>query len=320
MIIGPEDSGKTSIAKLLLNYAVRMQETPLFADLDPHEATITVPGTLSVTPITHAISIEDSWIGYAEASSNAPPATPIVWQFGHEQPTDNVLLYKLLVDRVAQSIDLRLRTDRLAAGSGFVVDTRGVSDASKYEVLEYAAEKLKINVLIVVGNERMYSAFSSKMAGVTVVKLAKSGGVVDREPAFRRQYNSRIVRQYFYGTSGNPVSSYSTITNFDDILVVRIGEDARAPSSTLPLGESRMVTDTSVLEVTPDESLSHSILAVTDARRDEAREGVVGMQALGFVSVTGVDMAKKRLTLLAPVPGRLQKPVLLYGGIKWMET
>ena len=34
MIVGPTDSGKTSLCKLLLNYAVRMGRRPVFADLD----------------------------------------------------------------------------------------------------------------------------------------------------------------------------------------------------------------------------------------------------------------------------------------------
>ena len=34
MIVGPTDSGKTSLCKLLVNYAVQMGRRPVFADLD----------------------------------------------------------------------------------------------------------------------------------------------------------------------------------------------------------------------------------------------------------------------------------------------
>ena len=34
MIVGPTDSGKTSLCKLLINYAVRMGRRPVFADID----------------------------------------------------------------------------------------------------------------------------------------------------------------------------------------------------------------------------------------------------------------------------------------------
>ncbi|KAI8319692.1 putative cleavage/polyadenylation factor ia subunit clp1p [Martensiomyces pterosporus] len=345
MIVGPEDSGKTSLAKLLLNYAVRQGEAPLYVDLDPQDASVTVPGTISATPVTHTVDAEAGFMGYAVASSNAPPATPIVWQYGHENPADNPTLFSLLVDRLAESLRKRMGADRFAAASGLVADTRGWSaDAGKYyEIIENAIKKLDINVLLVVGSERMYSVLANKSQdGVTVVKLARSGGVVDREPAFRRQCNSRIIRQYFYGTTAEPFSSFSAIASFQEIGILRIGEDVKAPSSTLPLGETRKLTDTSVFAVNPDESLAHSILAVTDAplsvvsdlngagtgsadkstngADSQSADSVVGMQAIGFVNVTQVDMTKKRLTLLSPVPGRLPKQVLVYGQIKWMET
>ncbi|KAJ2329236.1 Cleavage polyadenylation factor subunit clp1, partial [Coemansia sp. RSA 2702] len=91
----------------------------------------------------------------------------------------------------------------------------------------------------------------------------------------------------------------------------------------------RKVTDTTVLTVEPDESLIHSILAVTDAPMGTTGEDkmdvdsesqVVGIQAIGFINVTKVEMDKKRMIVLSPVPGRLPKQVLLYGNAKWMET
>ena len=37
LVVGPPDVGKTTLSKLLLNYAVRMQHKPLFVDLDTNE-------------------------------------------------------------------------------------------------------------------------------------------------------------------------------------------------------------------------------------------------------------------------------------------
>ncbi|KAJ2136015.1 Cleavage polyadenylation factor subunit clp1, partial [Coemansia sp. RSA 788] len=154
--------------------------------------------------------------------------------------------------------------------------------------------------------------------------LVRSGGTVDRSATYRQQLNSRTVRRYFYGTESERVSSFSTVVNFQEIKILRVGEDAVAPTSTLPLGEDRKLTDTTVLVVEPDESLIHSILAVTDASLDsmdvDDAENIVGAQAVGFISVTKVEMDKQRMIVLSPVPGRLPKQVLLYGNAKWMET
>ncbi|KAJ2829558.1 Cleavage polyadenylation factor subunit clp1 [Coemansia furcata] len=324
MIVGPDDSGKTSLARTLINYAVRMGETPLYVDLDPMDASVTVPGTVSVTPMSKTIDIETGFMSYAMSSSAGPPDTPLVWQFGHEQPTENAALFNLLVDRMAAAIDRRMANDSQSAASGFIVDTRGFTDAAKCDTIDHAIAALGITTLLVVGSERMYSLLSTrafaKDNSVAVIKMARSGGTVDRSAMFRQQYNSRTIQQYFYGTQKEPFSSFSTVANFQEIRVLRVGEDAIAPSSTLPLGETRKLTDTSVLTVEPDEGLTHSILAVTDASMDSEGDSVAGIQALGFVNVTVVDMEKKRLILISPVPGRLPKQVLVYGNIKWMET
>ncbi|KAJ2487766.1 Cleavage polyadenylation factor subunit clp1 [Coemansia sp. RSA 2050] len=320
MIVGPDDGGKTSLARTLVNYAVRMGEAPLFVDLDPMDASVTVPGTLSVTPMTKTVDIETGFMGYAMSSSAGPPDTPLVWQFGHDQPADNAALFKLIVDRMAEAIKRRMDSNPQAAASGLIVDTRGFTDASKCETIDHAIAALGITTLLVVGSERMYSLLSTRSYAkdVAVIKMARSGGTVDRSAMYRQQYNSRTIQQYFYGTPKEPFSSFSTVANFQEIRILRVGEDYIAPSSTLPLGETRKLTDTSVLTVEPDESLAHSILAVTDAAMDS--DDVAGIQALGFVNVTVVDMEKKRLILISPVPGRLPKQVLVYGNVKWMET
>ncbi|KAJ2722694.1 Cleavage polyadenylation factor subunit clp1 [Coemansia sp. Benny D115] len=343
MIVGPEDSGKTSLARILINYAVRMGDRPIFVDLDPAEASVTVPGTISATAIAKTIDIETGFMGYSTSSSvGGPSDSPLVLQFGHELPSKNAVLFKLLVDRLTQAIAARFEADTFAAASGLIVDTRGFTDINKFDIIESAIASLGINTLLVVGNERMYSLFSSRFSKadgssgsvpVNVVKLAKSGGTVDRDAMYRQQLSAHRIRQYFYGTPSEPVMSFSTVVNFQEISILRVGEDVQAPSSTLPLGETRKLSETSVFAVEPDESLTHSVLAVTEVNIgngeedgsdqkaiEEARKGVVGVQAVGFINVTKVDMEKKRFIAYSPVPGRLPKQVLLYGHIKWMET
>ncbi|KAJ1901825.1 Cleavage polyadenylation factor subunit clp1 [Kickxella alabastrina] len=328
MLVGPEDSGKTSLARLLVNYAVRMGERPLFVDLDPSLGSVTVPGTVSATAMGKTVDPESGFMGCATSSSDGVSDVPLVLQFGHEQPDDNTMLFKILVDRLAASIDARMSADNFAAGSGLVVDTRGFTDVNKYDTIEHAVAALRITALLVVGNERMYSIFSTRLQTqarpVTVLRLTKSGGTVDRNATYRRQLNDCIIRQYFNGTAKEPLASFPAVVNFQDVTILRVGEDVRAPSSTLPLGEIRKLTETTVFTVEPDEALSHSVLAVTDAQPpvdgEDDSDGVVGVQALGFVNVTKVDMEKKRFTMSSPVPGRLPKKVLVYGHIKWMET
>ena len=47
MIVGPTDVGKSTLCRLLLNYAVRMGRRPVFVDLDVGQGSISLPGKLS---------------------------------------------------------------------------------------------------------------------------------------------------------------------------------------------------------------------------------------------------------------------------------
>lgn len=46
MVVGPGDVGKSTLTRLLLNYAVRMARRPIYVDLDVGQGSISVPGTV----------------------------------------------------------------------------------------------------------------------------------------------------------------------------------------------------------------------------------------------------------------------------------
>lgn len=46
MVVGPGDVGKSTLTRVLLNYAVRMGRRPIYVDLDVGQGHISVPGTI----------------------------------------------------------------------------------------------------------------------------------------------------------------------------------------------------------------------------------------------------------------------------------
>ena len=68
-----------------------------------------------------------------------------------------------------------------------------------------------------------------------MVRLPKSGGVVMRPPALRKQARTARVRDYFYGARGE-LSPHSRTVGFSELRVYRVGGGPRAPTSALPLG------------------------------------------------------------------------------------
>jgi hypothetical protein len=75
----------------------------------------------------------------------------------------------------------RLERDVDARASGIIINTSGSIDSPGYDVLRHCMDAFHIDVVLVMGHDKLYSKFSSDVAEhITVVKLPKSGGVVDR--------------------------------------------------------------------------------------------------------------------------------------------
>ena len=108
-------------------------------------------------------------------------SAPLVYYFGHNSPTDNVKLYSQLVQTLALRIDSRLDKDVDARASGIIINTTAWNDAASYDVLLQCIQAFSVDVVLVMGHDKLYSKFSTDVGDhVTVVKLPKSGGVVER--------------------------------------------------------------------------------------------------------------------------------------------
>ena len=59
LIVGPPDSGKSTMARILLAYAARLDRHPVFVDLDAGQSSIGIPGCIGAMPVEKAsINIE----------------------------------------------------------------------------------------------------------------------------------------------------------------------------------------------------------------------------------------------------------------------
>ena len=58
LVVGPTDRGKSTLTKLLLNYASRMGRKPILVDLDVGQGSISVPGTVGAVLVERVSSIE----------------------------------------------------------------------------------------------------------------------------------------------------------------------------------------------------------------------------------------------------------------------
>jgi len=59
---------------------------------------------------------------------------------------------------------------------------------------------------------------------VTVVKVPKSGGCVDRDESFLQQVQQQSIKQYFFGDIKRTLSPYTVMVEFDALSVYQIVE------------------------------------------------------------------------------------------------
>ncbi|EEH51471.1 pre-mrna cleavage complex family protein [Micromonas pusilla CCMP1545] len=305
-LVGPTDVGKSSVAKILCNYA-QARWTPTFSDLDLGQGGITCPATIGAVPIDRPI----------DACEGLPLEMPLVYFHGDVSPGNNPTLYKAL-DRMGEMLRARDETNAAAAASGVVVNTMGWIDKAGYGLLLHALEALAIDVVLVVDHEKLHAELSRDLRGkkIKVWKLQKSGGVVERTPEFRRRSRDARVREYFYGPLGD-LSPHSQTLEFGKVSIFKIGAGPSAPRSALPIGQESSADPLRVSTVAPSMSLLNAVLGVSHGK---TQAELLSSNVAGFIFVTDVDVANGRFTYLTPCPGELPSRNLIAGTLKWIET
>lgn len=95
----------------------------MWVDLDPADNSLSVPGTLSVAPMTQsAVSVET----FATSGLVVGTATPLVMWYGHTSLDANTDLCAAQISSLARKMDQRMENDSDSArASGIIVNTNG---------------------------------------------------------------------------------------------------------------------------------------------------------------------------------------------------
>lgn len=191
LIAGPSDVGKSTLTRILLNYAVRRQRTPLLVDFDVGQGFFSVPGTIGMSVIERV----------AEAESSFSQAAPLIYSFGGLSPSSNINLYNLLIEKAAKSMASKFEADRKVDSSGAIINTCGWVTGSGYKSLLTIAKEFEANVVLVLDQERVYNWLLRDLPKfVQIVFVPKSGGVVVRSKEHRAEARNSRIKSYFYGS------------------------------------------------------------------------------------------------------------------------
>lgn len=310
IVAGPSDVGKSTVCRILLNYAVRMGRRPIFVDLDLGQGQIGIPGTVGALLVERpaAPTSED---GFSQEA-------PLVYQVGHKSPDGNVALYKLLTTKLAETVLDRIDANKKIRMSGVIINTCGWVKGTGYKHLLSSIPSFEVDVVLCLDQERLYNELVRDVPSfVKVVFLPKSGGVVERSKSYRREACDQRIRDYFYGTTKNSLYPHSFDVKWSEMKLYKIGAPA-LPASCLPLGMKPRDHLTKVVPITPNAGILHHILAVSFAEKDDDK--MIQSHVAGFVCVTNVDTDRQTITVLSPQPKPLPSPFLLLSDMQFMDN
>lgn len=163
---------------------------------------------------------------------------------------------------------------------------------------------------------------NSSADSVTVVRLDKSGGCVDRDEAYMKTMRQQQIREYFFGHGSVNLSPYTNQVDFAYLSIYHIIDSNASNSFDPGLDEEDDIYDSAKAgqstgtlyeKVTPSMMLQNSLLALTHAEAGESQEMIRDASVMGYVYAVDVDETKRRVKLLGPVSGRLPNKATIWG-------
>jgi polyribonucleotide 5'-hydroxyl-kinase len=335
LIVGPDDSGKTSLLKCLTAWSLKMGRTPTVVNMDPREGLLSIPGSLSAVTMGSMLDVEDGW-GSSPVSgpTGVPVKTPLVYHFPFASPEDNARMFKPLITRAALAVTSRLEEDSEAKQSGIIIDTPGSINQPKgsYDLLMHIISEFSINVVLTLGSERLYNDLLRKFASpkssdevVHVFRISKSGGAVARDEGLMRQARQQQIKNYFFGDSRTSLNPHGQWWDFGDLTIYKAVDTttSHAQSSFLPgmdyddESASGQGPATSLEKVTASQGMVNAILSVKFCSGNSSLDNVRDSCVMGFVYVAEVDETRRKVRFLAPHPSRWGDRALVWGN--WPE-
>jgi polyribonucleotide 5'-hydroxyl-kinase len=339
MVVGPSEAGKSSLCKILTAYAVKLGRTPLLMDLDVSDNCLSPPGSISVCAVdAESVTIE------TQATTGVPVTSqpPLVMWHGTTELQPQ--LFEVQVTALAEKVAKRFENDEATRTAGLIVNTSGQMDKD-LDLLVATIRTLQISVVLVLGQDRLYSLLRPRLpdskqqqqqpdSACKIIKLPRSGGVVNRDEAFVRAMRSRSISRYFYGGL-KPNSKVPLLTPFAihvaiDRLVLYKLTAMQLAASLLPVAAMQTTDPIQLVKVDGSDDIAaalteKSVLAVCHPAAVAAFKASGVAKDLYASGVAGFVLVEKKVDdtnvrLLSPCVGEMPSHTLLLAdNITWMD-
>ncbi|KAK0429062.1 hypothetical protein QR680_011165 [Steinernema hermaphroditum] len=291
MLVGPMDVGKSTVCRILTNYAVRMGHTPIYVDIDVGQGNVSVAGTIGALMVDRTA---DPVYGFDDRCAK-------VFQVGSTSPGTNIVLYNHLVEELANLVNEECERCPEVNKSGIIINTCGWVNGDGYKSLVNAAECFEVDLVVVLDQERLYTELKRDLPSfVNIVHHPKSGGVEARPSNVRCDNRRKSFHKYFYGTRQMTFNPYRIVIGFDDLIIAKIGTD-RLPDSCIPHGMKAADSRMMVVRIEPSVRLINHVVAVTDGAT-MVDQTLLCAVAVGFIVIMDVSVENRQLSITCPQP------------------
>ncbi|KAF2861763.1 hypothetical protein K470DRAFT_214187 [Piedraia hortae CBS 480.64] len=325
LVVGPNNTGKSSLVQCLAAWGVRMKHQPSVINLDPREGLLCPPSGLTLATIATPPDPEHGFgISPIACPTLVPVQTPLVYSFPFQSIASNTEFYKSLLTRMALSMTSKMEENRKVKHGGFIIDTPGELNDPKgnYQVISHIVSEFSINAILSIGSERLYNDLNRKFgAATTVLKLSRPGGVVDRDAAHMKLLRRKQTIEYFFGSKRDDqvLSPHTHAMTFGEITIYRAKSQTQqsrgyTTNNDFDDYEPQSPASAAGLEVIePSVGLTGSLIAVKLCPAASGEVSVRDSAVMGFLYVDDVDMEKKLIKFLSPHPQRWGDRALLWG-------
>mmetsp|Transcript_6184 Transcript_6184/g.10985 ORF Transcript_6184/g.10985 Transcript_6184/m.10985 type:complete len:432 (+) Transcript_6184:273-1568(+) len=318
-IVGPPNCGKTTLARTLVAYTIRSGFKSVLLDLDVAKNSIGLPGSIGANVFESPVDLvtETGDLGFTAGQ-------PLVYFVGVDKLSDNTKRFKEQTLLLNHSIEERRLLDPPLRSGGVIMDSFSWSSTpSVHNALMWCLEQLEVNVVLVLDNDRLLAEVKRKFEGATnppvIIKVPRSGGVVENDASAQKRESSNRIREYFEGPRGHLAPHRLELKLGEDVQIfltkqVMVADSSLRPIGTeVPLEEEKRAPQLKSL----DKSLESSLLAVVHATSET---DVLTSPVAGFVHIESVDLVKETISILVPSPNELVSRFLLLGKVKYFEA
>ena len=204
LIVGPTDTGKSTLSKILFNHAWFSQQKRVcfFSDVDVGQNQVSLPGTMN---LVHVAPTEGDLPLYSKTVSvvNETPLGLIhknVYNFGDISPKSSIY-YDLICGNIYKMYKQILDANKTHADASFwITNTCGWVEGPGYTIIKNAIKSMNItHVLCLDGQTK--TNLERDVKGVKILFLEKSSHVKKRSTNFRKETRNNTIAHHFSNRS-----------------------------------------------------------------------------------------------------------------------